>query len=149
MFYLMTHSTHFIIYSYVAWNIWLRTTEVIRNKTCCCHFTDYAFQLAARALLYVLYHRQESTYHGLCYTSCGALAGTRNSLIGSPSGIDLTTSCTTRECSTTELHSAPFTWWYVVELWPCLKHPFNSALCIDMLYDCTYGFVTSIIPQTG
>ena len=29
-------------------------------------------------------HRQDSTYHGLCYTSCGALAGTRNSSMGSP-----------------------------------------------------------------
>ena len=25
--------------------------------------------------------RQDSTYHDLCYTSCGALAGTRNSNI--------------------------------------------------------------------
>ena len=24
-------------------------------------------------------HRQDNTYHGLCYTSRGALAGTRNS----------------------------------------------------------------------
>ena len=29
-------------------------------------------------------HRQDSTYHGLCYTSRGALAGTRNSLMGPP-----------------------------------------------------------------
>ena len=27
-------------------------------------------------------HRQNSTYHGLCYTSCGALAGMRNSSMG-------------------------------------------------------------------
>ena len=27
---------------------------------------------------------QDNTYHGLCYTSRGALAGTRNSLMGSP-----------------------------------------------------------------
>ena len=26
-------------------------------------------------------HRQDSTYHGLCYTSRGALVGTRNSLV--------------------------------------------------------------------
>ena len=30
-----------------------------------------------RDLLYTLSHRQDSTYHGLCYTSSGALAGTR------------------------------------------------------------------------
>ena len=28
--------------------------------------------------------RQDSTYHGLCYTSHGALAGTRNSSMGPP-----------------------------------------------------------------
>ena len=31
-------------------------------------------------------HRQDSTYHGLCYTSRGTLAGTRNSSMGSPHG---------------------------------------------------------------
>ena len=30
------------------------------------------------------YHRQDSTYHILCSTSRGALAGTRNSSMGSP-----------------------------------------------------------------
>ena len=34
-----------------------------------------SFQLAARVLLYASFHRQDSTYHGLCCTSCGALAG--------------------------------------------------------------------------
>ena len=29
-------------------------------------------------------HRQDSTYHGLCYTSRGALAGTRNSSMDPP-----------------------------------------------------------------
>ena len=29
-------------------------------------------------------HRQDNTYHSLCYTSCGALTGTRNSSMGSP-----------------------------------------------------------------
>ena len=28
--------------------------------------------------------RQDNTYHGFCYTSCGALAGTRNSSTGPP-----------------------------------------------------------------
>ena len=36
----------------------------------------YSFQLAARVLLYASSHRQEI----LCYTSRGALAGTKNSL---------------------------------------------------------------------
>ena len=33
----------------------------------------------ARVLLYTPSHRQDSTYHSLCYTSRGALAGTKNS----------------------------------------------------------------------
>ena len=28
--------------------------------------------------MYALSHRQDNIYHSLCYTSCGALAGTRN-----------------------------------------------------------------------
>ena len=36
------------------------------------------FRLAARVLLYAPSHSQDNTYNGLCYTSRGALAGTRN-----------------------------------------------------------------------
>ena len=43
-----------------------------------CRNMDYSFRLAARVLLYVPSHRQDNTYHGLWYTSRGALAGTRN-----------------------------------------------------------------------
>ena len=38
--------------------------------------------LAARVLLYASSHRQDNTRHGLCYTSCGALAGTRKNSMG-------------------------------------------------------------------
>ena len=41
-------------------------------------------RLAAKVLLYAPSHRQDSTYHGLCYTSRGALAGTRNSSVDPP-----------------------------------------------------------------
>ena len=44
----------------------------------------YSFRLSARVLLYASSHRQDNTYHGLCYTSRGTLAGTRNSLMGPP-----------------------------------------------------------------
>ena len=37
-----------------------------------------------RNILYAPYHIQDSTYHDLCYTSRGALAGTRYSSMGSP-----------------------------------------------------------------
>ena len=50
----------------------------MRKETRCRHI-GYSFRLAARVLLYASSHRQDSTYHGLCYTSRGALAGTRNS----------------------------------------------------------------------
>ena len=43
-----------------------------------------SFRLAARVLLNASSHRQDNTYHGLCYTSRGALAGTRNSPMGPP-----------------------------------------------------------------
>ena len=82
MFYLMTHSTHFI-YGYMASDIWLRTILIVRKETCC-HHIGYSFRLAARVLLYAPSHRQDSTYHGLCYTSHGELAGTRNSSLGPP-----------------------------------------------------------------
>ena len=48
-----------------------------REETCC-HHMGYSFRLAARVLLYASSHTQDNTYHGLCYTSRGALAGTRN-----------------------------------------------------------------------
>ena len=76
MFYLMTHSTHFI-YGYMASDIWLRTILIVR-KEIRCHHIGYSFRLAARFLLYAPSHRQDSTYHSLCYTGHGALAGTRN-----------------------------------------------------------------------
>ena len=44
----------------------------------------YSFRLTARVLLYAPSHRQDNTYHSLCYTSHRALAGTRNSSMGAP-----------------------------------------------------------------
>ena len=82
MFYLTTHSTHFI-YGYIASDIWLRTILIVRKETRCRHI-GYSYRLAARVLLYAPSHRQDNTYHGLCYTSRGALAGTRNSSMGPP-----------------------------------------------------------------
>ena len=77
MFYLTTHSTHFI-YGYMVSDIWLRT---VRKETRCRHI-GYSFRLTARVLSYAPSHRQDSTYHSLCYTSRGALAGMRNSSMG-------------------------------------------------------------------
>ena len=82
VFYLTTHSTHFI-YSYMASDIWLRTILIVRKESRCRHI-GYSYRLTARVLLYAPSHRQDNTHHGLCYTSRGALAGTRNSSMGPP-----------------------------------------------------------------
>ena len=82
MFYLTTHSTHFI-YGYMASDIWLRTILIVRKETRCRHI-GYSYRLTARVLLYAPSHRQDNTYHGLWYTSHGSLAGTRNSSMGPP-----------------------------------------------------------------
>ena len=79
VFYLTTHSTHFI-YGYMASDIWLRIILIVRKETRCRHI-GYSFRLTARIILYAPFHRQDSTYHGL-YTSRGAQTATRNSSMG-------------------------------------------------------------------
>ena len=71
------------IYGYMVSDIWLRTILIVRKETRC-RYMGYSLGLTARVLLYAPFHRQDSTYHGLCYTSRGALAGTRNSSMGPP-----------------------------------------------------------------
>ena len=67
----------------MASDIWLRTILIVRKETRCRHI-GYSYRLTARVLLYAPSHRQDNTYHGLCYTSRGALAGMRNSSMGPP-----------------------------------------------------------------
>ena len=71
----------------------------MREETHCHHCMGYSFQLVARDLLYAPSHRQDSIYHGLCYTSRGALAVARNSSMGRPRRIDPMTYHTVSECS--------------------------------------------------
>ena len=128
MFYLTTHSTHFI-YVYMASDIWLRTILIVRKETRCRHI-GYSFWLTARVLLYAPSHRQDSTYHSLCYTSRGALAGMRNSSMGPhpppPWRIDPTTHRTMSKRSTSELRPAPGLGSSpITSLWACL---FNYTL---------------------
>ena len=69
----------------------------------------YSFRLIARVLLYAPSHRQDCTYHSLCYTSRGALAGTRNSSIGPPhEGSIRRPTALWANALTTELHLAHF-----------------------------------------
>ena len=76
MFYLTTHSTHFILRLYGVGHMVKdhSDSEREREETCCRHM-GYSFRLTARVLLYASSHRLDSTYHGLYYTSRGALAG--------------------------------------------------------------------------
>ena len=46
MFYLMTHSTHFI-YGYMALDLWLRTILIVRKETLCRHI-GYSLRLTAK-----------------------------------------------------------------------------------------------------
>ena len=65
----------------------VRTIQIASEETRCRHMC-YSFRLAARVLLYAPSHRQDNTYHGLCYTSrCSGDARLRqtsfmNSFIG-------------------------------------------------------------------
>ena len=72
MFYLTTHSTHFI-YGYMASDIWLRTILTVRKETRCRHI-GYSYR-------FYMHHRTDRITHTTAFvTSRGALAGTRNKL---------------------------------------------------------------------
>ena len=76
----------------MASDIWLRTILIVRKETRY-RYISYSYRLTARVILYAPSHRQDNTYHGLCYTSRGALAGTRNSSIGPPHEGSIRRSC--------------------------------------------------------
>ena len=122
MFYLTTHSTHFI-YGYMASDIWLRTILIVRKETRCRHI-GYSYRLTARVLLYAPSHRQDNTYQSLCYTSSGALAGTRNSSMGPPhEGSIRQPIAPWANALTTELHLAPVRdGAQNSNVWQCIEH---------------------------
>ena len=75
--------------------------------------------LAARVLLYAPSHRQDSTYHSICYIIHWALAETGYSWVGPPWGVDQTTQSTMSGRSSTELHLAP-SWSLTLSCWGSL-----------------------------
>ena len=89
MFYLTTHSTHFNTV------IWRRTygKELFRYESwnSLPPLQRLLVSISSKVFLYAPSHRQDCTYHGLCYTSRVALAETRNSSMGPPWWIDPTT----------------------------------------------------------
>ena len=52
-------------------------------------------------------HHPTGRYHGICYTSCEALAGIGNSIMGPPCGINTMTYRTMSKQATSEMRSAP------------------------------------------
>ena len=72
MFYLTTHSTHFNLRLYGVRYVLKYHSD---SDYTSCHHMGYSFRLTAGVLLYASFHREGNTYHSLCYTSCGALAG--------------------------------------------------------------------------
>ena len=71
MFYLTTHSTHFI-YGYMASDIWLRTILIVRKETRC-----------RQQGFFYMHHPTDRITHTTAFDT-PALAGTRNSSMGPP-----------------------------------------------------------------
>ena len=67
------------------------------------------FPISSRVLLYSSSHRQDNTYHSLCYTSRGALVGMRNNSMDPLWRIDPMTHHPWANTLTMELHLAPST----------------------------------------
>ena len=89
----------YVINTYRDWNIWniaifIHTSKNIYMLDNICITSGFSFWLAARCFSYVLSLRQDNTFWGLCYISCGALAGMRNSSVRPPWRIQLMTHCT-------------------------------------------------------
>ena len=108
MFYLTTHLTTFYLRLYGVRTYGKMTTQIVRDETRCRHM-GYSVRLTARVILYAPSHRQDSTYHSLCYTSRGTLPVTRNSLIWVHPMKDRSDDSSHHEQNalTTELHLAP------------------------------------------
>ena len=102
-------------------------------------------------------HRQDNTYHGLCYTSRGALAGTRNSSLGPLHEESIRRPIAPwANALTTELHLAPiiytewmwrrlwlvhiimWQWWLVQILWH-IPYVFSSFCCLMNYYTVTFA----------
>ena len=57
---------HILIYGNISIGHVLKDHSV-REETCCHHYMGYFFGIAVRDFLHAPFHRQDSTYHGLCH----------------------------------------------------------------------------------
>ena len=81
-FYLTTQSTHFILQLYGIRHMGKDHSDSEKGNPLPPH--RLLFPISSKGSFIFTFHRQDSTYHSLCYTSRGALAGTRNSSMGPP-----------------------------------------------------------------
>ena len=81
-FYLMMHSTHFILRLYGVGHVVKDNSDSERGNPLPPH--GLLFPISSKGYLCASSHRQDKKYHSLCYTSHGALAGTRNRSMGPP-----------------------------------------------------------------
>ena len=70
-----------------------------------------------------MHQPKDRTAHA-CYTSCGALAGYRNSSMDPPSGMDPTTYCTMSAYLTMDLHITSPEW----------NLPWKRDMCVQTTY---------------
>ena len=76
MFYLTTHSTHFSYGLYGVRHMVKDHSDSEKGNPLPPH--RLLFPINSKGYFLAPSHRQDSICHGLCYTSRGALAGTRN-----------------------------------------------------------------------
>ena len=131
MFYLTTHSTHFILRLYGVGHMVKDHSDREKGNPLPPHGLHF--------LLYAPSHRQDSTYHYLWYTSRGALAGTGNSSMGPPWRIDPSTHRTMSERSyhgaTSRSH---------------LEHCVRCSLLMHLVYLFTpLSYTHELIPHNG
>ena len=82
MFDLTMHSTHFILRLYGVTHMVKDHSDCERGNPLLPH--RLLFPISSKGSLYASSHRQDTTYHSLCNTCHGALAGMRNGSMGSP-----------------------------------------------------------------
>ena len=126
MFYLTTHSTHFI-YGYMASDIWLRTIQIVRNQL---PPHGLLFPINRKVFFY-MHHPTDRIAHTtvFCYTSRGALAGMRNNSMGPPhEGSIRRPIAPWANALTTELHLAPLNDW---SYWRLLNSAYFSVQILD------------------
>ena len=106
MFYLTTHSTHFI-YGYMASDIWLKTILIVRKETHCRHI-GYSFRLTAR--FFYMHHPTDRIAHTTAFVTPVVVHWLErgNSSMGLPHEGSIRRPIAPRaNALTTELHLAP------------------------------------------